>query len=101
MESLYFQALQLTPHRHGVLGRGTVSTGGVGGPDGPLPYLSQSWPVLALHNRACPFVPGEWSGSELLSSRPLLELGREGWTTGRFQLRAGLSPGPGTDPEIS
>lgn len=27
MESLYSQALQLTPHRHGVLGEGAVSTG--------------------------------------------------------------------------
>ena len=50
MESLYLQALQLTPHCQSVLGEGD-SQHGEGGTDEPLPYPSVSLGlILALHH---------------------------------------------------
>ena len=64
MESLYLQALQLTPHREGVLGGGygKVRGWGLGGPDWPIACTSASLGlILALHDNA---LSGDWSGHE-------------------------------------
>lgn len=67
MEPLYLQALQLTPHRHGVLRGGTVTTGAVGEPDGPRAYPRVSL-GLALHDqwRSAPLHQGRGLGKPLL-----------------------------------
>lgn len=58
MELLHSQALQLTAHRHGVLGEGAVSKGE--GRTLPYPQVRPGLALaLALHNVLCSFVPGE------------------------------------------
>lgn len=68
MELLYFQALQLTPHSHGVLERRDSQHGGKGHLVNPCHVPESEWLLLVLYDHALSPVSEERFGNELLPS---------------------------------